>query len=158
MLSSLAHFKRLWTLEQVERMQNALIREGPTRGSSTTNIQISKRREASQKVQPLHIHSIHEKKSDIHSPAMTNQQTLWKGDVWNGIGNVDKITSVRAQQLDARVSAWQRATGGPTHTHRTAREELGHDVGAGGTTAPGDAAFFVPLFFPLPLPLPLGLD
>ena len=56
------------------------------------------------------------------------------------------------------MSAWQRATGCPTHTHRTAREESGHDVGAGGTAAPADGAFFPPFFFPFPLALPLGLD
>ena len=40
--------------------------------------------------------------------------------------------------------AWQRATGGPTDTHKTVREELGHDVGADGPTAAADAAFFAP--------------
>ena len=63
------------------------------------------------------------------------------------------MTSVHAQQLDERVLAWQRATGGPTDTHRTVSEELGHDVGAGGTTASADAAYCVPFFFPLPLSL-----
>ena len=49
-----------------------------------------------------------------------------------------------------------RATDGPTDIHSTTREEFGHDADAGGTTAPADAAFFVPFFFPLPLPL--GFD
>ena len=60
------------------------------------------------------------------------------------------------RQLDERVSTGQRATDDPTDTHRTTtREELGHDVGAGGTTTPADAAFFHPFFSSFPLPLPL---
>ena len=90
-------------LEQIERLQNASIREGPTRGSNAVDV-----------------------------PA----QQLWKADVGNGIENVENITFVCAQQLDQRVSAWQRTTDDPTDTHRIAREELGHDVGAGGTTVP----------------------
>ena len=56
------------------------------------------------------------------------------------------------------MSAWQRAPDDPTGTHRTAREEIGLDVGAGGTEAPAEAAFILPVFFPLLLNKPLGLD
>ena len=64
--SSLAHLKRLRTLEQVERMQNALIREGPTRESSNPNVQIPRTREASKEVQPAYIDSIHGQVRDPH--------------------------------------------------------------------------------------------
>ena len=74
----------------------------------------------------------------------------------SGIGSrTDTITSVCAPQLDERMSAWQRDPRDPTDTHRTAREEIGHDVGAGGTAAPADAAF-LPVFFSFRLPFPLS--
>ena len=87
-----------------------------------------------------------------HTPSFFTQereQSSWKGDVGNGITDVDKRTSVSAHQLDERVSAWQKATDGPTDTHRTVRVAVGHDVGAGGTTALADAAFFPPFLLPL---------
>ena len=104
-----------------------------------------------------HTLSVHEGERDPQTPATTAQQRFWKGDAGNGIANVDKITSVRAQQLDERVSACQRATDDRTDTHKTARKELGHDVGAGGTTAPADAAFFPFFFFPFAVEFGLRL-
>ena len=133
------------------------IREGPSRGSSGVGVQKPRRREASQEVEPVHTFVYLTQERTIHRLATTAQQTLWKGDVWNGNTNVEKITSVRAQQLDERASAWRWAIDGWTDTHGTVREELCHDVGAGGTVAPADAAFFLPFFFPFPLPFAFGL-
>ena len=52
--SSLTHLERLWTLEQIERMQNAAIREGRFRGRSGVDVPIPRTLEASQTVQTAH--------------------------------------------------------------------------------------------------------
>ena len=52
--SSLTHLERLWTLEQIERMQNAGIREGRFPGSSGVDVQIPRTLEASKIVQTAH--------------------------------------------------------------------------------------------------------
>ena len=72
-----------------------------------------------------------------------------------GSRTLTKITSVCAHHLDEKMPALHRVTDDPTDARGTAREQLGQDVGAGGTTAP---AFFPPFFFSFPLPFPFRFD
>ena len=59
-------------------------------------------------------------------------QRFWKGDVVNGIAK----SPPSAHSSSTRGCHLGRGqTDDPTDNHRTATEELGHDVGAGGTTS-----------------------
>ena len=65
--SFLAHLNRLGTLEQVERMQNATVREGPSGESTGVDVQMHRRRETSQEVQHAHTSTkIHGQMRDPH--------------------------------------------------------------------------------------------
>ena len=139
-------------------VQNALMRDGPTRGRSTACVQVPRRREASQEVQPVYTFISFTEKCAIHTTTTTDQQTLWKRDAWNGIANVTKITSVRTQQLDEKMSAWQTATGGPTTLTRQPGRSL---VVTSAVATRRLQRMQRPLFLsssPCLLPLPLGLD
>ena len=110
--SSLAHLKRFQTLEQVLRMQTALIREGPTKETATLTSKYPEDVKPSRKFRP-HTHSFKSrKKCAIHTIATITQGVRLAG-----------------------------ATDGPTDTRKTVK-----DVGAGGTTAPTDAACVPPPF------------